>query len=43
MRCITALLAAALLLGFTLGCSGDPKKDAHKGQDKPIPEEKKDK
>lgn len=40
-RIMLALLAATLVAAGTLGCSGDPKKDARKGEDKPVPEEKK--
>lgn len=41
-RFAASLLAATLILAFALGCGGDAKKDAHKGQDKPVPEDKKD-
>jgi hypothetical protein len=35
-----ALIAATLVLAFALGCGGDAKKDANKGQDRPVPEDK---
>ena len=43
VRLAPASLVVAIVLAITLGCSSDPKKDAYKGQDKPVPDEKKDK
>ena len=44
MRRFWTMLVAALAVAAALGCGGDAKKDAFKGQDRPVPpEEKKDK
>jgi hypothetical protein len=43
MRRRFVVLLATLALTFALGCGGEAKKDTYKGQDKPVPEDKKDK